>query len=383
MNSGARNILTGLVATACLLVSTDRARSDELRSKVERQLVEIKRDLFDKRGIGSVAVGEFTGPANLTASGGPAISNALIDAFEKIGLKIDKKAAIEVGGRYRPGSVKGLNSLRIHLNFEEQASGNSLLESDLDIVDAATIMRIAGGTGDISGRTRKEQSDKVERVLKNPSAQVRSGDKKTAATTRITADEDSVYAIEVLVRPAGGDFRPIAAAVKEGQAFVPLARDDVYAVRLYNDSALDAAVNLAIDGLSMFAFSDRAEDRDSRLIVPRHSNVTIVGWFRHDGPSGSNEFLVSKRSEAAVAKLMPESSAQIGMITATFSVAWPKDEPAPADEEPFVPTKDDLATAIGKPINQPFQRVDYLFGKPKTAITVRYNRAVEPGDLPR
>ena len=61
-------------------------RADGLRAKLEAKLVEIKRDLFDTRGVASVAVGEFSGAANLEASGGAAISNALIDAFQKIGL---------------------------------------------------------------------------------------------------------------------------------------------------------------------------------------------------------------------------------------------------------------------------------------------------------
>jgi len=133
----------------------------------------------------------------------------------------------------------------------------------------------------------------------------------------------------------------------------------------------------------VFAFSDQLADRDARLIIPKHSNSLIVGWYRNDGPKGSNEFLVARLSEAAVAKQMPQSSSQIGMVTATFAAAWPKDAPAPPGEEPFIPTKDDLATAIGKPIDQPFKRVDYLFGKTKAAVTVRYNKPVEPKNLPR
>src|SRR5208283_634912 len=64
-------------------ISAGGLRADELRAKLEAKLVEIKRDLFDTRGVASVAVGEFSGAANLKASGGPAISNALIDAFQK------------------------------------------------------------------------------------------------------------------------------------------------------------------------------------------------------------------------------------------------------------------------------------------------------------
>ena len=364
------------------LDSAGGLRADELRAKLEAKLVEIKRDLL-KRGVASVAVGEFSGAANLKASGGPAISNALIDAFQKIGLTVDRKARIEVAGRFRPGTIKRFNSLRIHLRFEDNDSGDPLLETDLDIVDAGTIIRLAGGTGDISGQTREEQSEKVGRILKKPVAHVGTNPGAEKANTRIAADPESPYAIEVLVKSPENDFRPRAATIIEGQAFVALAREQVYAVRLINDSDLDSAVILAVDGLSMFAFSDQLADRDARLIIPKHSNSLIVGWYRNDGPKGSNEFLVARLSEAAVAKQMRESSAEIGMVTATFAAAWPKDPPAPPGEEPFIPTKDDLATVIGKPIDQPFKRVDYLFGKTKAAITVRYNKPVEPKNLPR
>src|SRR5271166_6522975 len=336
-------VMTGHFSSACGL------RADELRAKLEAKLVEIKRDLFDTRGVASVAVGEFSGAANLEASGGPAISNALIDAFQKVGLTVDRKARIEVAGRFRPGTIK----------------------------------RLAGGTGDISGQTREEQSEKVGRILKKPGAHVGTNPGTETASTRIAADPESPYAIEVLVKSPENDFRPRAATIIEGQAFVALAREQVYAVRLINDSDLDSAVILAVDGLSVFAFSDQLADRDARLIIPKHSNSLIVGWYRNDGPKGSNEFLVARLSEAAVAKQMPQSSSQIGMVTATFAAAWPKDAPAPPGEEPFIPTKDDLATAIGKPIDQPFKRVDYLFGKTKAAITVRYNKPVEPKNLPR
>ena len=244
-------------------------------------------------------------------------------------------------------------------------------------------MRLAGGTGDISGQTREEQSEKVGRILKKPGAHVGTNPGAETASTRIAPDPESPYAIEVLVKSPENDFRPRAATIIEGQAFVALAREQVYAVRLINDSDLDSAVILAVDGLSVFAFSDQLADRDARLIIPKHSNSLIVGWYRNDGPNGSNEFLVARLSEAAAAKQMPQSSAQIGMVTATFAAAWPKDAPAPPGEEPFIPTKDDLATAIGKPIDQPFKRVDYVFGKTKAAITVRYNKPVEPKNLHR
>ena len=377
-----RLLILSLLTFECVYAAAS-LRADELGSKLEKKFVAIKRDLFDARGLTSVAVGEFSGAAQLQASGGAGISSAVIDAFQRLGLKIDRKARLEVTGRYRRGSVNGLNSLRIHLRFEDNETGEPALETDTDVVDAATVMRIVGGTGDISGATRAEQSAKVGQILEQPAASVGKNAGAEIASTRIAPDSQSVYAIEMHVKTPSGDFRPRAAVVKDGQAFVSLARDDVYAVRLINDSDLDAAVTLAVDGLSMFAFSDRPQDREARLIIPRHSNSLIVGWYRNDGPQGSNEFLVSKLAEAAVARQMPPSSAQIGMVTATFAVAWPRDAQAPPGEEPEVPTKDEIATAIGKPIDQPFQKVDYLFGKARAAITVRYNKVVEPLNLPR
>ena len=57
-------------------------------------------------------------------------------------------------------------------------------------------------------------------------------------------------------------------------------------------------------------------------------------------------------------------------------------EPPPGEDADVV-QKGDSATALGKTISQRYERVEYQFGKPKVAVSVRYNKAVEPGDLPR
>src|SRR5262249_28340942 len=67
---------------------------------------------------------------------------------------------------------------------------------------------------------------------------------------RIRAGPNSPYAVEVQVN--GETVRP---RIEEGMAFVPIKRNDRYAVRLMNDSAREVAATLTIDGLSMFAFS--------------------------------------------------------------------------------------------------------------------------------
>ena len=90
---------------------------------------------------------------------------------------------------------------------------------------------------------------------------------------------------------------------------------------------------------------------------------------------------MSGRGEAAALKLLPESAAKVGMITASFAIAWPKGQLPPEAE-----TKDDgLGTALGKPIDQPFRKVEFDIGRPRDVVTVRYEKAgsIPPGDRPR
>jgi hypothetical protein len=373
-----------LILAVGMAFSRSPLRADELKSKLTRKLQEVHFvEFFREQGVETVAVGDFSVSARLNASGGLVVGNTWIDVLEELKLKVDRNARMEISGRISRGEVKGLNSLKVQVKVEDTRTGRSLLEFDVDVVDAATIMRVAGGTGDISGRDRKEQSDKVGKNLENPSVEVGTRPGAGAAGTRIAPGRESPYAIELLVKREAGDYRPAAATVLDGQAFITLRKGQVYAVRLINDSDRDAAVVLAIDGLSMFAFADSAGERDARIIVPRRAQTAITGWFRNDGPNGSNEFLVAPQAEAAVARQLPPSPAKVGMVTAEFSVAWPVGSPTPPGESEDITHDDGLATALGKPIDQPFQKVEYLFGKPKAAVTVRYNRSVEPADLPR
>lgn len=354
------------------------ARGDELGSKMEKVLVGLK-SLIDQRMETAVAVGDVTADPSLAASGGPAIANALVDAFQKFGIRVSRKARLSIRGSYKLSEepTSGLKSLRIELVLSDRVEGRNVTDVTINVVDAATIMRLAGGTGEISGASRKEQSAQVERALNEPTTTIGGG-----TSTRISAAKGSPYAIEVLVKSGPGDYRPRAATLKEDQAFVPLSRDEVYGIRLINDSNLSAGVELAIDGLEMFAFADNYAERKSRLIIAPRSSGTIIGWYRNNGTKGSNEFLVARAADAAAAKELPASSARLGMVTATFSVAWPRNEAPPAGEEIDQTGRGDLGTALGARTDQTMKAVDFVVGKPKAAVTVRYDKPVEPGDLP-
>ena len=55
----------------------------------------------------------------------------------------------------------------------------------------------------------------------------------------------------------------------------------------------------------------------------------------------------------------------------------------PGSKQGILTHGDNVATVRGELINQPFQKVDYLFGKPKAVVTVRYNKSGDPANLPR
>ena len=104
---------------------------------------------------------------------------------------------------------------------------------------------------------------------------------------RVAAAKDRPFAIEILVKDTAR-----AAQNDEGQAFVKIDRDEIYAVRLINDADYEVAVRLTIDGISMFAFSEvKNPETDlpkyNYVVVPAKSSVTATGWHRTDEISDS------------------------------------------------------------------------------------------------
>jgi hypothetical protein len=185
--------------------------------------------------------------------------------------------------------------------------------------------------------------------------------------SEIRPTKDSPYAIELLVKD-GKEYRPRKAIDEKGQAFVKIDRDEVYAVRLINDSADEAAVTLAIDGLSMFAFS---ENRDYEFIlVPAGKSAVIAGWHRNN--KVSDAFQVTEYAKSAAAQLLTPP-AKMGTITATFAAAWPLNSRPPRDEK-FAKGDRGDATGRGPEVRQAYEEVERHVGLVRAVISVRYTR---------
>lgn len=94
---------------------------------------------------------------------------------------------------------------------------------------------------------------------------------------------------------AGYVARAIESDAK-GRPLVPIHKQEVYGVRLINNASHEVAVDLQIDGINCFAFS---ETKSKLWIVAPGKHVDILGW--HKTNTRSLEFKVVDFPETAAA----------------------------------------------------------------------------------
>lgn len=348
--------------------------------------------LLQGEGQDSVSIGQFTGPPQ--SSSGPGIVKLLAEEFAKLGVNVKKVARIGVKGEFSitevddpQGSGDKVMAVKIHGSIVDQF-GKVLTEFDLDNVkqgefeqvvpDHKTVIEAAGMTvslplkedvNNINPATRlKERDQQIADMLTNPRAHL-------AESSKLSATPQSPYAIEILV-----GSQPRVMTMEDGLAFCQIHRGEAYEIRIYNQSNLDAAVQLTIDGLSDFSFSElrytdgpqKGQPLYNHWIVPAHQSSTVAGWHRTNGRWDS--FLVTEYAKSAAAEL--QHTSDIGTITATFCAAWPKGGLRPVDEPPAgkgLP----LATGFGPPKQVNLQPVEREVGVVRAALTVRYSKPTD------
>lgn len=365
--------------------NNDGAPEDPLRKGLAEVARNINKLLTGLRED-SIAIGQFTGPPNFPTSGGPGIVKALSDELERARVTVKSRAKLGLSGSYRavtekkgvtvagakqavsvPGLETEVTSLLLKMQIED-ASGSRVVDYEQTIDDPDTISKILGLTFE-SPPTLPKPTKPIRESLDNPTVHV------DGSVIRPSAH--SPYGIEILVREADGkDRQPRAASVDEGLAFVPVQRNEVYAVRLINDSPMEMGIGLNIDGLSMFSFSEFKTARF--MVVPARSSYTVVGW--HRTLKESNEFLITSYSEGAAA-MLSANPANVGTITATFHASWPKGGSPPADEpgqssgDPgFSANVPNDATGVGKKVKLQTGKLERDFGRLRAAISVRYTK---------
>jgi hypothetical protein len=378
--------LTGLVAVLALsLIGRPAAASEELRKDLRELAAEIKK-VLDGEGADSIALGQFTGPANFPTSAGPDISQVLTEELKKVGVEVKVRAKFGVKGSYSAAEQPASNpdDARIGKKVLAIKLSASLVDSFDNPVGNLNFTRVIRGEATFLELipvpvTLPPQGTEIERDKDLRKAYT---DPKTDVQgSVIRSDPNKPYAIEILVNGAAREAKG-----KDGLAFVPIKRGEAYAVRLINDSDLEAAVQLRIDGLSMFSFSEfRQPDKDAKgkdnprkgeplysvVILNPKSSAVIPGW--HLNNEKSDKFLVTEFAKSAAAVLKP--SGGVGTISATFQAAWEQGKLPPMDEpgKKRGPGTGD-ATGRGPRIEKKYEEVQRELGIIRDVISVRYTR---------
>src|SRR5262245_23274286 len=361
-----------IVAAFVALTNTSLARADDALRKELAAVAKGIADAVKALGHDTVAVGEFTGPAQLATSSGPVIAKTLTEELPKNGVTVKRVAPIGVKGEFEDVKDKqsGLLAARIKGTVTDRA-GQVLFTFSRGVFGDNVVASLFGTTAKLpADLPPAERNAELEKSLDKPKVHVQGA--------RVSAAADSPYAVEVLAAPQpGGKYAAKTATINGGQAFVPLNQGEVFAVRLVNKSPHDAAVTLTIDGLSLYSFSDVKDPKTGRpryavVLVEAGREVFLPGWHRTN--EVSEEFVITDYAKSAAAAL--RSTAPTGTVTATFAAAWPKDKPPPADEPKNPAGNSRSADAVGRGarVQQKYVEVERHIGVVRATVSVRYTK---------
>jgi len=329
--------------------------------------------------IEEVVVGPYTGPPGTSA--GPRIVKLL---KEQLAGKVEvvDSGACGISGKYRGSKTdEGRFAVVISTTICDELGAELQQLSTLVVTSEEEGLTFMGATAELpleavaaAGQSPDQalteaRADAVVEAVIDPAAAVSGGVVRSAP--------DSPYAIEILIKTPEG-FQPLVAGDDRGVAQVDVGRDQVYAIKLINDSDEPAGVALTIDGINVLAFSENPSFREvGKWVIPPKSAGLIEGWH-HVGPT-FHSFLVTSYGESAAAKL--GSVDNIGTITAVFTAAFQGNQP-PADEpQSGALDRDQSATGLGPPVEREIKTMPVTFGVVRSAVSVRYTKP-DLSDLP-
>lgn len=360
----------------CLAAPRCVSANTEMRAAMTEMAAAVKQAL-DGEQVDALAV-QFNGPANFPTSAGPGLTQMLTEELQKKGLTVKARARYGLKGEYRLTEVPSENpddarlgtkvlAMNIRANIENEF-GKSAFDFSFDrkIRGEATVTGLMGAPVSLPpGGTEKERDKELREQIVEPKSAIKGSVVRTKP--------DSPYAIEVI---AGGE--PCPAENKDGLAFITLQRDQLYSVKLYNDTDLEAAVQLSIDGLSMFAFSKMKHTTGPKkdqplytvVVIPPRKATLIHGW--HVDNESSDRFVITEYAKSAAATI--NHTTNIGTITASFQACWPVGSNPPADEPGKQRGNPGDATGFGPPIDVTYKEVQRTFGVIRDSVSVRYSK---------
>lgn len=343
---------------------------EALRQELATVAQSVKK-VVDEEKQDAVAVGEFTGPAQLDSNFGPGIQKMLSEELVKLKVTVKKDANLSVKGKYanvQDPVDKAQAAIKLTVEVLDR-NDNRKAEFTAQIRDNTTIAKIPGATTSLPPNGDKETRNKaIQNAIQNPDVHLEG--------PRVSAKKGSPYAVEVLVRAKGqGEAVPLAVAKKDGQAFVDVARGDTYEVRVSNSSEFEAAVTLTIDGLNVFTFSEVRDKPDgppryNHFIVPPKAAFTIVGW--HKTNTESLAFLVTEHGKGAVSQAAVKATGTVGVLTVTFAVASNLPGDLPSDDGARNAGQNE--TGFGPPRKGNLKEVERTIGVVRDIVSIRYTK---------
>lgn len=326
-----------------------------------------------------VAVGVFSQTSLRDTNAGPGLEQML--AFELNRLKpgiVRDDAKYEIKGDYafaksRDPAHEGLKVVKINIRVIDKEFAEELITFRPQVVldHTRTVAEVLQITAALPPKGSKEQrNEKLDEHQNHPSVHVHG-----SGRTLVSSSPESPYAVEVLVKPLKDhdkqDAQPRPARNENGKAFVHVEQDELYEVRLYNNSDKPTAVTLSVDGLDVFHFSqDRNAERAPRfthhILQPRTSQ-TIVGWHNSlEGTQNYLSFLVTAYGQGAVSKAGIKARGQVGVIHVQFSHCSPL---APGQR-----ARSGNETGFGPPREVKQKVVAYEIEPPHDFVSIRYTR---------
>ncbi|MCA9093233.1 MAG: hypothetical protein KDA68_07075 [Planctomycetaceae bacterium] len=377
------------VIALCILLQADLCEaSPELRDK----LLGVAETILKVTKNEPVTVGVFSPTGLPDSNSGPGFEGALTDALNQISKgSVSPEAKIEIKGDYAYAKSQnplssGLKVIKLKVRIIDKEFAQDL--ADFDPIEVLldgtnTIAEIVQITARIDpDGSKQSRNEELDQSFLAPKVHIH-GPKGTL----ISSSPESPYAVEILTKSSHADQEestPRIATVAKGMSFVPIERDQLYEVKIYNRSKSPVAVSLFVDGVDVFHFAD-SESRTadgkpsySHFIVQpadttgingekSDGTLTIVGWFQKlNPPDNYLAFRVTEHGQGAVTKSGIKSRGQVGVIHLQFSECYPlRDGAFPRSGN---------ETGFGPPRSVKQQAVRFEIEPPHDFVSIRYNR---------
>ena len=187
--------------------------------------------------------------------------------------------------------------------------------------------------------------------------------------------ENSLYGMDILLKQKDGSYVPVPIlpdSEQKGVARVKFDAEEIFAVRLHNESNRPVGVILTLDGINVFHMATVPGWKElGKMAIGPNRAAMIHGWTETD--QISREFKVTEYGTSLAAKLGVEEG--VNSITAVFVTF---NEGSKGAGDPVAP----LGVGVGEKVKSEFTTSHGTFGEHYGAVTIRYSQKNAPTDLP-